>query len=110
MSEGPGFSPGILSCSAILGALFLAVKLLQDRGKLAAGLHPSTNLLLACWFTLTAVHAVHVAAGVGLNLWLAARSGQMATAQRAERLRATRLYWLFVDAVWIVILFAFYFA
>ena len=84
------------------------MKLLEYRGKLAAGLHPSTNLLLACWFTLTAVHAIHVAAGVGLNLWLAARSGRMAPAQRAERLRAARLYWLFVDSVWIVILFAFY--
>jgi cytochrome c oxidase subunit 3 len=104
-----GFSRGRLYVSAALAGLFVLVKLMEYRAKLGAGLHPSTNLLLACWFTLTAVHALHVVAGIGVNVWLAARSHSMSPSQAIERLRATRLYWLFVDTVWIVILVAFYF-
>ena len=109
ISEGPRFSRGRLYLSAALGAIFLAVKMFEYRGKLAAGLHTSTNILLACWFTLTAVHALHVAAGVAVNAWLAASASRMRPAQAIERLHAARLYWLFVDAVWIVILISFYF-
>jgi heme/copper-type cytochrome/quinol oxidase subunit 3 len=97
-----------LSLSAASGLAFLAVTLFEYQGKIDAGLHPSTNLLLACWFTLTAVHALHVAAGVGVNVWLAARQRVIFPAQPAERLRAARLYWLLVDLVWIAILIAFY--
>jgi cytochrome c oxidase subunit 3 len=107
-SEGPGFSARRFYFSAALSAMFLAVKLLDYRYKIAAGLHPSTNLLLACWFTLTAVHAIHVAAGTVWNLWMGLSARRMSAAQRNERLWATRLYWLFVDAVWLVILLAFY--
>jgi cytochrome c oxidase subunit 3 len=98
-----------LSLSAGLGAVFLAVKAFEYQSKLGAGLHPSTNILLACWFTLTAVHALHVAAGVAVNAWLAANARRMRPPQAIERLHAARLYWLFVDAVWIVILVSFYF-
>jgi heme/copper-type cytochrome/quinol oxidase subunit 3 len=77
--------------SAATGLAFLAVKWFEYHGKIDAGLHPSTNLLLACWLTLTAVHALHVAAGVGVNAWLATRQRAMFPAQAAERLRAARL-------------------
>ena len=87
---------------------FLAVKAFDYQSKLADGLHPATNTLLACWFALTAVHAAHVAGGVGINMWLALRMKGMRPAQAAERMYAASLYWFFVDAVWIVILIAFY--
>ena len=108
ISEGPVFSRGKLYLAAALGVAFLAVKAFDYRSQLDAGLHPATNTLLACWFALTAVHALHVAGGVGVNLWLAIRLERMAPAQAMERLYAARLYWFFVDTVWIVILIAFY--
>jgi cytochrome c oxidase subunit 3 len=106
---GPGFSRGRLYLSAALGTAFLGVKVFEYQSKLDADLHPSTNILLACWFTLTAVHALHVAAGVGANLWLTVTANRIPPAHARERLHATSLYWFFVDAVWIAILIAFYF-
>lgn len=120
-SAGPGFSPAAklfegpassrsrLYLSAALGAVFLVMKVLDYRSKLDAGLHPATNTLLACWFALTAVHALHVAGGVGVNVWLALVMKRMVPAQALERLHAARLYWFFVDAVWMMILVGFYF-
>jgi heme/copper-type cytochrome/quinol oxidase subunit 3 len=70
-------------------------------------LFPSANLLLACWFTLTAVHALHVAGGVAANLWAAWSLGRDQT-RDAERLHALRLYWYFVDVIWLVILVSFH--
>ena len=106
---GPGFSPAMgVSLSAALGVGFLAVKTFEYQSKLNAGLHPSTNILLACWFTLTAVHALHVAAGVGVNLWLVVAAKRVPSAHAMERLHTARLYWFFVDVVWIAILISFY--
>jgi heme/copper-type cytochrome/quinol oxidase subunit 3 len=106
----PGFSPGIgLYLSAAIAVLFLASKFFEYQAKLDAGHPPSLNLLLACWFTLTFVHALHVGAGAGANLWLAWGRSRMSGAQFRERWRAVRLYWYFVDVVWIAILIAFYF-
>jgi heme/copper-type cytochrome/quinol oxidase subunit 3 len=92
---------------AVLAAGFVVLKILEYRAKLAAGLAPSTNLLLACWFTLTAVHAAHVAAGAVATLWVATRN-HATRRQGDERLRALRLYWGLVDLVWLALLIAFY--
>ena len=96
-----------LVTGAVLASAFVVLKVVEYRAKLAADLQPSTNLLLACWFTITAVHAFHVAAGAGANLWLATR-GVSTRAQTLERLRALRLYWVLVDSVWLAILVSFY--
>jgi heme/copper-type cytochrome/quinol oxidase subunit 3 len=93
--------------SSVLFSAFVGMKVLDYVEKIAAGLMPSTNLLLACWFTLTAVHVVHVAAGVVANLWVALRLGGNLERDR-ERFGALRLYWYFVDLVWLAILVGFY--
>ena len=64
----------------------------------------------ACWFTLTGVHAVHVLAGAAFTGWLAGPSFKMAAEDRERwlaRIEATRRYWLFLDAVWLVIVVGF---
>ena len=84
-----------------LGLLFLAIKGFEYRLELAAGLFPSVNTLLACYFTLTGLHALHVLGGLIANVWtLAGRAG---AAMTANRLRLVSLYWAFVDGLWIVI-------
>src|SRR5262245_41657108 len=93
--------------SSVLFSAFVGMKVLDYAEKIAAGLMPSTNLLLGCWFTLTAVHAVHVAAGVMANLWVAFRLDTNVERNR-ERFGALRLYWYFVDLVWVAILVSFY--
>jgi len=96
-----------LVTGAALAIGFVIVKLIEYQSKLGAGLHPSTNLLLACWFTLTGIHAFHVAAGAAANLWVAA-GGDSVSPQTSERLKALRLYWGLVDLVWVAILIGFY--
>ena len=109
LSQRHGEAPrtAALLTGAALAAGFVVLKLLEYRAKLAAGLAPSTNVLLACWFTLTAVHAAHVACGALANVWLATRRASP-PAQSVERLRALRLYWALVDLVWLALLIAFY--
>jgi cytochrome c oxidase subunit 3 len=96
-----------LSGSAILFSAFIGLKLLDYQQKVEAGLLPSTNLLLACWFTITGVHALHVAGGVAANLWVMMGLGRNPERDR-QRFAALRLYWYFVDLVWLVILVSFY--
>jgi cytochrome c oxidase subunit 1 len=100
-----------LLVSAGLAAAFLAMKMLDYRSMMAAGLPPSHDLLLASWFTLTGLHALHVLAGAIVNVWHAGPGYGIAGADPEwwrERIRATRLYWIFVDVIWIAILAAFY--
>jgi heme/copper-type cytochrome/quinol oxidase subunit 3 len=93
--------------SSVLFAAFAGLTVLDYQEKIAIGLVPSTNLLLACWFTITAVHALHVGGGIAANLWAAAGLGRNAARDR-ERFHALRLFWYFVDFVWLVILVSFY--
>jgi cytochrome c oxidase subunit 1 len=96
------FGARLFGASA-LAAVFVVLKVIDYNAKIAAGLTPATNLLLASWFVLTGVHAAHVAAGLIANLWVSLRP------LSESRRRGLRLYWYFVDAVWLVILAAFYF-
>jgi cytochrome c oxidase subunit III len=98
-----------LLVSAALAAVFLILKSGEYGAKFDAGLYPSTNILLACWFTLTFIHALHVAGGVASNVWVAFTSGDLPSAHVTERIRAVRLYWYFVDLVWLILLIGFYF-
>jgi heme/copper-type cytochrome/quinol oxidase subunit 3 len=98
-----------LAVSAMLAAVFLAFKLADYDAKLSAGLVPAANVLLASWFVLTAVHALHVAAGIVANAWVALASRRVAPAHAAARMQALRLYWYFVDLVWIGIVIAYHY-
>ena len=105
---GRGATPSArLIGASILFSAFVGMKVLDYREKLAEGLFPSVNLMLACWFTLTAIHALHVAGGIVANAWVATKIGRHADGD-AARLHALLLYWYFVDAVWLVILVSFY--
>jgi heme/copper-type cytochrome/quinol oxidase subunit 3 len=107
-----GFARGATAHARLVGAsilfsAFVGMKVLDYSEKFAAGLSPSTNLLLACWFALTALHALHVVGGIVANLWMAIGVGRSAE-RDTERLHVIKLYWWFVDAIWIVILVSFY--
>jgi len=94
--------------STLLAGTFVLVKLAEYGDKLEAGLYPSTNLLLACWFTLTFMHVLHVVGGIVANTWIAATAAKAEPVTVVARLHATRLYWFFVDLVWVAILVSFY--
>jgi len=102
-----------LIVSNALGITFVVIKLAGDSVVIGTeGITPATNLMWAFWFTLTWVHAFHVFAGAVFTGWLAGPSFKMAAEERERwlaRIEATRRYWLFVDAVWLFIVGAFYF-
>ncbi len=92
-----------LAVGCALAIVFLAVKGLEYRGELAAGLWPSSNTFMAMYFTLTGLHAVHVAGGVIANVWIMSGARRVAGPLTAGRVRAVTLYWAFVEIVWLAL-------
>jgi cytochrome c oxidase subunit 3 len=86
------------------GALFLVVKAFEYGDKLSHGLYPSTSIFLALYFTLTGIHAIHVIAGMVVNVYLWGPGTRMWHHHREQftnRIEVAGLYWHFVDVVWI---------
>jgi heme/copper-type cytochrome/quinol oxidase subunit 3 len=93
--------------STLLAVAFLVLKTLEYRDDVSRGLLPETSTFLALYFTLTGLHALHVAGGAMANVWVMA-SRRTDARVASGRARALALYWLFVDAVWLVIFTLFY--
>lgn len=130
--EWPGHVPGfpwletvlLLGASAAYGSTrfrligahaltltFVIIKLFGDLALMRHGITPATNLLWACWFTITWVHALHVFGGAIVTGWFAGPSFRMSEEHLerwSTRIEALRRYWLFVDLVWLVIVAGFY--
>jgi heme/copper-type cytochrome/quinol oxidase subunit 3 len=94
----------LLLVATALALTFLAIKTLEYSGEIGRGLVPSVNTFLATYFTLTGLHALHVAGGMVANLWTLAGAGKVPQAMTRGRLQALALYWAFVDLVWLLIL------
>lgn len=94
----------LLLVASALALAFLMIKTLEYRGEISRGLVPSVNTFLATYFTLTGLHALHVAGGLVANLWTLAGVGKVPQAMTHGRVHALTLYWAFVDIVWLLIL------
>ncbi|HEX5475146.1 MAG TPA: cytochrome c oxidase subunit 3 [Vicinamibacterales bacterium] len=103
----------LLAFSMLLCLAFLGIKSLEYAREIAAGLVPRTSTFFALYYTLTAVHALHVIAGIILSLWLWTTSPpawRAAPARVVNRLEAAAMYWYFVDAIWLIIVLLMYVA
>jgi heme/copper-type cytochrome/quinol oxidase subunit 3 len=96
-----------LAVSSLLFAVFVVFKVVDYGRMIVEGLAPSTNVLLACWFTLTGVHLAHVIGGIAASAWVYVGAGGD-PARNDARVDVLRLYWYFVDLVWLAILVSFY--
>ena len=92
-----------MAITVLCGIGFLAIKAVEYRGELLAGLLPATNNFIGLYFTLTGLHALHVIAGIAANAWAIAGATRVGEAMMAGRTRALALYWVFVDIVWLII-------
>ncbi len=93
-----------MSLTVLLGIVFVIVKAFEYADKFEHGLRPASSMFLAVYFTLTGVHALHVASGVLVNSYLLATGAAMwarAPDQLTNRVEAAGLFWHFVDIVWI---------
>jgi heme/copper-type cytochrome/quinol oxidase subunit 3 len=93
----------------VMGATFLGFQAVEYREILTAEFTPRTNVYGSLFFTITGFHGIHVAVGLLMNLWLQwyARRGRF-SAERHVPVENVALYWHFVDAVWVFILFSLY--
>ncbi|MBM3819702.1 MAG: heme-copper oxidase subunit III [Acidimicrobiia bacterium] len=102
---------GLMAATIALGIVFLGVKGSEYADKLSQGLAPSTDVFLGLYYTMTGLHALHIAAGLAVNAYLigpGARMWQAQHARFANRVELAALYWHFVDVIWICIFAVFY--
>lgn len=94
----------MLTLTIVLALVFLGIKSFEYREHWAAQEFPATNTFFATYYTLTGFHALHIASGVAVLLYLlgpGARLQRAAPAHFTRRLEYLSLYWFFVDAVWL---------
>jgi heme/copper-type cytochrome/quinol oxidase subunit 3 len=90
--------------TVLLGVVFLIIKYIEYTSKFEHHLYPSTSTFLAIYFTLTALHGLHVIGGMAVNAYLWGPGSKMwktAPQQFTNRVEAAGLFWHFVDLVWI---------
>ncbi len=93
-----------MGLTLLAGMAFLGVKAFEYSDKFSHGLLPSTNNFLGMYFTLTGLHALHVIAGMVVNLYLWTLGTRMwghAPQRFTNRVEIAGVYWHFVDLVWI---------
>jgi cytochrome c oxidase subunit III len=102
----------LISCTAVLGALFLAVKFREYSGmyrdhlvpgvNFSAQVSPQAELFVFLYFVMTGLHALHMVIGIGAMVWLLVidRRGVLSGSAHAPVVMVG-LYWHFVDCVWV---------
>ena len=101
----------LMATTALLGIVFLAIKSVEYRGELAGGLRPAMNNFVGLYFVMTFLHALHVAGGVLVNLFLCGPGASMARTDAARftgRVECAAIYWNFIDAIWILMFITLY--
>lgn len=92
----------------LMGALFLAGHF-DEWSTVLKEFTPTTNAYGSLFYTITGLHALHLAIGLVVvgYLWLGAVAGRYERAP-STGVKCGILYWHFVDAVWIVVYSALY--
>lgn len=88
----------------LCGLAFLVIKYFEYSAKFEHGLLPSKSTFMAIYFTMTALHGLHVIGGMIVNgyLWGPGTKMWLTEPQRfTNRVEVAGLYWHFVDLVWI---------
>lgn len=111
----------LLAATAALGIAFLAIKGFEYRSDYLQHLVPGADfsfdaplrqgaaLFFGLYFVMTGVHAVHLAIGIAITVFIAVRlSRKGLAAQTPLSIEIGGLYWHFVDIVWILLYPALY--
>jgi cytochrome c oxidase subunit I+III len=104
-----------LAMTFLLGVAFLINKALEwqhlfhvHNETFAEGWNLSTNVASSTFYLTTGLHAIHVAAGLLITLYLIARAYRGAYLDEPESVEYFGLYWHFVDIVWLFLFPLFY--
>jgi cytochrome c oxidase subunit I len=94
----------MLVVTILLGAVFMGGQANEYRKLYASGLTLNSSLFASTFFTLTAFHGLHVTLGlVALGVLASLAYLGDFRGKTSNALRATGIYWHFVDIVWIVV-------
>ncbi|MFR9778594.1 heme-copper oxidase subunit III [Micromonospora sp. MS34] len=98
-----------LAATMVLGVTFLALFAGEYAEKLKH-FTMTTDAYGSLFYLITGFHGLHVLVGLTMIGWLLAASlrGGSFGVHRHERVRNAAIYWHFVDAVWVAILFTIY--
>jgi cytochrome c oxidase subunit 3 len=101
--------PAMVATTLGLGALFLAIQLAVFREAAAAGLSIAIGPYGAVFWAFTSLHALHVAVGLAIVLWLLVQAlrGRY-TEHNTITVRVCGMYWHFVGAVWALMFLTIY--
>lgn len=103
-SGGRQLAPRLIVLAGVCGVGFVVSKALEYHEKLSSGIALTTNMFYTFFFTMTAIHLLHLIIGlVGLGvMWRLARR----TDEKPGNLLVIEVgasYWHMVDLLWIII-------
>ncbi len=87
-----------LLLTILMGAMFLVVKSIEYTSEIREGFTFTAHLFWSFYYTMTGLHAAHVAAGM---VAIAAVRHQAGRGRHPHRVELVGMYWHFVDVVWI---------
>ena len=89
-----------------LGLAFVAGQLLAWRELAARGVYLATNPSSSFFYVLTAAHGIHLLGGIAALSYLVFRKRRLLLDPgRSTSMDVTAIYWHFMDALWVYILF-----
>lgn len=101
------------SMTLLLGGVFLIGQVIAWRQLQVMGVYLGTNAHSSFFYTMTGLHALHLAGGVLIMGYFAVRSGlvplpisggEFSPARRQRWADVTAIYWHFMDGLWIYLL------
>ena len=102
--ERKGWFTAWMGLTFLLGASFLVMEITEFHHFVVSGAGWQRSAFLSSFFTLVATHGAHIAVGL---LWMVVLAVQVArrgmTLSVLRRLDCFRLFWHFLDVVWIFI-------
>ena len=92
---------GWMGASAVIGFLFLLLEWYELTHLVSIGIVPQRSGYLSIFFTLVAVHGIHIAIGL---LWMVVMMAQVArqglTQLVTYRLANLKVFWLYQALIW----------
>jgi cytochrome c oxidase subunit 3 len=95
---------GWLSGTLALGLFFVAGQYEAWRQLAAQGLYLATNANSSFYYVLTAMHGLHLLAGIGALLFVISRLVVAGNRFRRSTFEATAIYWHFMGVLWLYLL------
>lgn len=93
-----------LSGTLALGLFFVAGQYEAWRQLAAQGLYLATNANSSFYYVLTAMHGLHLLAGIGALLFVISRLAVAGNRFRRSTFEATAIYWHFMGVLWLYLL------